>query len=165
MDQPKKEVPAEAEPRNLSDTIEVKSNSAGNFPSSAFTFKHPDTPTGSVQTKPPSSFSGDGRVLYLPGIPEEEYPESLFFSPEFQMGLLYGKQLAQQSATILSQLLSRQRSAGGAERSPQRMADLTDGLMRASQVEFSTAKTIAFLGNSGEGKGAHCIVSGESFFS
>ena len=103
----------------------------------------------------PSSFSGGGRVFYFPGIPEEEYPESSFFSPDFQIGLINAMEIAKQSATILSQLVSRQSSARSAGIGTEIMADLMTGLERASdfQSQLPTTKTIAFLGSSGEGKG------------
>ncbi|KAJ5639534.1 uncharacterized protein N7484_007396 [Penicillium longicatenatum] len=173
MEQTKEQMPPPAGKSHRSSPAEGETVVPKGLPSSPFTFRPPNKlnlppkipPTGvlpshheSPGTTAPSkvspSFSGGGRVFYFPGIPEEEYPESPFFSPEFQIGLINAMQIAKQSATILSQLISRQNSARSVERGPEIMADLKKRLGRASDLRNQppTAKTIAFLGNSGEGK-------------
>jgi ABC-type glutathione transport system ATPase component len=97
----------------------------------------------------PLSVLGYSRAFPLTGIPEVEYPESVFFSWEFQFGLRNGVQIAENSASILEQLLARQNSY---KLSGDPTADPIKDLKTASRFEFSSAKTIAFLGNSGEGK-------------
>src|SRR3954467_10698781 len=63
----------------------------------------------SIASKP-LSVLGYSRAFPLTGIPEIEYPASVFFSGEFQYGLRNGVQIAENSASILEQLLARQNS-------------------------------------------------------
>ncbi|OQD86148.1 hypothetical protein PENANT_c008G00195 [Penicillium antarcticum] len=103
----------------------------------------------------PTSVVGYSWAFPLAGIPEIEYPALEFFSAGFQYGLTNGVQIAENSASILKQLLARQNAyklKGDPTADPEAATELIKDLKKASEFKFSSAKTIAFLGNSGEGK-------------
>lgn len=81
------------------------------------------------------------------------YPSaSVFFSGEFQFGIRNGVQIAENSASILEQLLARQNSyklSGDPTADPETATDPSKDLKNASEFEFSSAKTIASLRNLG----------------